>query len=155
MMTIERQIEDMAGHFPSWRVERFGDRSAAWEGELQPYRTRYVVRVEHTLPLAIERRTLIEVQPLIEVLEPELVRQPGNPEGDLPHVYWRLPQTDRQGPFLCVFDADAREWTLSDPLSSTIVPFTLNWLMSYEGWLATGEWLGFGRHIGGERTGVC
>lgn len=155
MLTIDRQIEDMTLHLPNWRVERLTDRSAAWEGELQPYTTCYTVRIEHTLPLVIEYRTLIEVQPLIEVLSPELRRQPGNAEGDLPHVYWSLPQTSRDGPFLCVFDAEAREWTLGDPFSHTIVPFTLYWLQSYEGWLATGEWLGFGRHDGQERTGVC
>jgi len=155
MMTIDRQIEDMTFHLPNWRVERITDRSAAWEGELQPYTTRYTIRIEHTLPLAIEYRRLMEVQPLVEVLSPELQRLPGNDEGDLPHVYWKRPHTERSGPFLCVFDADAREWTLSDPLSHTIVPFTLHWLQSYEGWLATGKWLGFGRHEGGERAGVC
>lgn len=154
MMSIERQIEDMAFYLPPWRMERITDRSATWEGELRPYATSYTVRIEHTVPLVIEYRTLTEVQPLIEVLAPELRRQPGNEEGELPHVYWRLPFTKRRGPFLCVFDIEAREWTLSDALSHTIVPFTLHWLQSYEGWLATGRWLGFGRHTGEERTGV-
>lgn len=155
MLTIERQIEDMAAHFPDWTSDRSGDRSAIWHGRMQPYSTRYSVRIEYTVPLAIEYRSLVAVQPLVEILEPELERRPGNEEGELPHVYWRLPQTDRAGPFLCVFDADAGEWTLSDPLSRTTVPFTMNWLMSYEGWLASGKWLGFGRHPGKERTGAC
>lgn len=154
MMTIERQIEDMELHLPTWRMNRISDRSAAWKGELQPYTTSYTVRIEHTVPLVVEYQKLIEIQPLVEVLTPELRRQPGNEEGDLPHVYWTLPHTKRRGPFLCVFDAEAREWTLSDPLSHTIVPFTLHWLQSYEGWLATKKWLGFGRHEGKERTGV-
>ncbi|WP_343342968.1 hypothetical protein WJT74_06590 [Sphingomicrobium sp. XHP0239] len=155
MISIERQIADMAAHLPDWTVELLDARSAVWIGSLQPYTTRYTIRIEQRIPYLVENRTLIDVQPLIEVLSPKLMLQPGNPEGDLPHVYWSLPQTERAGPFLCVFDAEAREWTLDDPLSHSIVPFTLHWLQSYEGWLACGDWLGFGRHTGGKRTGVC
>ncbi|WP_206026995.1 hypothetical protein [Jiella endophytica] len=153
MMTIERQIEDMAACLPEWQMTRIAERTAFWVGELTPYNTTYRVRVEHTVPPVIEYQCLLRLQPLVEVLSPRLQRRNGSAEGALPHVYWEHPRAARPGPFLCVFDADAREWTLSDPLSTTTIPFTLNWLQSYEGWLATGKWLGLGRHAGQERTG--
>lgn len=154
MMTIDRQIEDMTSRLPTWAVKRVGKRTAVWTGTLTPYNTSYVVRIEHTVPPVIEYRSLLYIQPLIEVMRPQLVKREGNAEGPLPHVYWRHPRTDRPGPFLCVFDAEAREWTLSDALSETTVPFTLHWLQSYEAWVETGRWLGLGRHSGEERTGA-
>lgn len=153
MMTIDGQIDDMAARLPEWAVRRIDERTASWTGELRPYNTTYRVRIQLTVPPVIEYRSLVYLQPLVEVVAPRLRRLPGNPEGSLPHVYWSHPRTSRPGPFLCVFDPDAREWTLSDPLSTTTVPYTLHWLQSYEGWLATGRWLGLGRHPGQERTG--
>lgn len=153
-MTLDQQISDMAEILPNWICERIDERTASWEGVLRPYKSEYLVRIEHTVPLVIEYQSLLWSQPLIEVLEPRLQRQKDAEDGPLPHVYWTHPRVDRPGPFLCVFDAEAREWTLSDPLSKTTVPFALNWLQSYEVWLATKKWLGLGRHVGKEPTGV-
>lgn len=153
-MTLDQQIENMARELPTWVCSRIDDRTASWQGTLQPYETPYTVRIEHSVPLVIEYRSLLYVQPLVEVVEPALQRQEDAEEGPLPHVYWRHPRVERAGPFLCVFDADAREWTLSDPLSRTTVPFALHWLQSYELWLATKKWLGLGRHAGKESTGA-
>ncbi|WP_420607994.1 hypothetical protein [Novosphingopyxis sp.] len=153
-MTLDQQIEDMAQALPHWQCSRLDDRTASWTGVLQPYETAYTVRIEHAVPLVIEYKSLLYVQPLIEVLSPRLKEQRDAEEGPLPHVYWRHPRIARPGPFLCVFDADAREWTLSDPLSTTTIPFALNWLQSYELWLVTKKWLGLGRHAGKERAGA-
>jgi hypothetical protein len=149
MMTIERQIEQMALDFPHWAVEHCGSDTAVWTGTLTPNRTTYQIRIEHTVPVVLEMRSLLLMQPLVEVVSPKLKELEGNPEGPLPHVYWKHPRTKRSGPFLCLFDADAREWTLSDALSRTTVPWTAFWLDYYEAWLATGKWLGKGRHAGG------
>lgn len=149
MMTIERQIEQMALDFPSWVVERPDQDIAVWTGTLTPNRTTYRIRMEHTVPPVVEVRSLLIVQPLVEVVSPRLKELEGNKEGPLPHVYWKHPRTKRPGPFLCLFDAEAREWTLSDALSRTTVPWTAFWLDYYEAWLATGKWLGKGRHARG------
>jgi hypothetical protein len=37
------------------------------------------------------------------------------------------------------------------PIALTIIPWLLEWLVYYEAWLVTGEWLGGGVHI---RNGV-
>jgi hypothetical protein len=65
----------------------------------------------------------------------------GDPEGDLPHVYASGDQI-----LLCLFDPDTREWAPCDLLSETTVPYATDWLACYEGWRATGEWTGGGRH---------
>ena len=38
------------------------------------------------------------------------------------------------------------EWTSDKSIAQTIVPWLLEWLFFYEGWLATGEWQGGGTH---------
>lgn len=152
MLTIEHQIEDMAARLPDWEMTRVDSRTARWVGELKPYNTSYKVQIEHTVPPVFYYWSLLYVQPLVEVLSPLLKRKSKNPEGPLPHVYWKHPRTKRNGPFLCLFDAEAREWSLSDTLVETTVPFSLNWLQSYEGWLVTDRWLGLGRHVELERS---
>ena len=58
------------------------------------------------------------------------------PENRIPHRY-----SDGS---VCLFYG--REWTPDRSIAQTIVPWLLEWLMYYEGWLATGEWQGGGIH---------
>ena len=55
----------------------------------------------------------------------------------LPHTY--------PGNELCLFYPG--EWQHDRFLAVTIVPWTAEWLLHYEIWLATGEWTGGGRHL--------
>jgi hypothetical protein len=59
------------------------------------------------------------------------------PRRALPHVY---PLNT-----LCLFLGN-REWHESIPIADTLVPWASEWLLYYELWLATGEWLGGGEH---------
>jgi hypothetical protein len=52
---------------------------------------------------------------------------------------------------LCLFDAEANEWTPFHMIAETTIPWTLDWLACYEGWRATGAWTGGGRHVPAER----
>jgi hypothetical protein len=45
---------------------------------------------------------------------------------------------------ICLFYGD--EWTADKSIARTIVPWLLEWLAFYEGWLVTGEWQGGGTH---------
>ena len=81
-MTLDQQISDMAEILPNWICERIDERTASWEGVLRPYKSEYLVRIEHTVPLVIEYHSLLWSQPLIEVLEPRLQRQKDAEDGE-------------------------------------------------------------------------
>lgn len=151
MITVGEQIADMAVALPDWSCERQGHRTAVWQGTLAPHQTSYVVRIEYTEPLIPEGRSILYVQPLVEVLAPQLSYRFGIFNEALPHVYFRHPRTNRSGPFLCLFDDLADEWSPADWISDTTVPWASNWLSCYESWLATGKWFGTGRHIRTDR----
>jgi len=147
MITVGDQILDMVSVFPGWSCNQPDKRTAVWHGWLKPHSTEYHLRVEYTEPLLPERRTNLFLQPLVEVLEPQLVRRFGNAEGSLPHVYFAHPRTTRVGPFLCLFDGEANEWSPDDRISHTTIPWASNWLSCYESWRMTGKWFGTGKHI--------
>jgi len=73
--------------------------------------------------------------PEVEVLEPLLQKRGSdNP----PHLY--------PGKKLCLYLPRIGEWNKTMMLSQTIIPWTSEWLLNYEVWLATGEWSGGGLH---------
>lgn len=147
MITVGDQVADMRLVFPDWLCEQPDKRTAAWHGMLKPHKIAYQVRVEYIEPLLPEGRSSLFLQPLVEVVNPPLVPRFGNSEGSLPHVYVAHPRTHRAGPFLCLFDDEANEWTPEDRLSDTTIPWASNWLSCYESWLLTGKWFGTGKHI--------
>ncbi len=71
--------------------------------------------------------------PKVFVREPQLQRRNGQ---RAPHLY------DEGN--LCLHYPD--EWTPNMILSDSILPWTSEWLLHYEVWLATGEWCGGGTH---------
>lgn len=150
MITVGDQIADMHAMLPNWSCDQPDKRTAVWHGMLTPHKTAYQLRIEYTEPLLPEGRSNLYLQPLVEVLSPPLTRQFGNAEGSLPHVYVAHPRTRRAGPFLCLFDDEAKEWTPEDRISDTTIPWASNWLSCYECWLLTGKWFGTGKHIRSE-----
>ena len=99
-----------------------------WTGELQPSE--------------ISRSYSVEVQydalraPRVFVRRPRLTT---DRDGHLPHI-------NRNGS-LCLHEPG--QWEPGHPIARTIVPWTCEWLLHYELWLATGEWHG----SGGNHTG--
>jgi hypothetical protein len=139
---IDEQIEAMRRTWPTLRATRVDDRTATWCGPLRPLLMTYEVGILYRVPLIIERIDPMRQQPEVRVLSPTLKRQAGNSEGSLPHIYW----DHETSPMLCLFDAEAGQWSPAELLSETTVLWTLDWLACYEGWRATGEWTGGGRH---------
>lgn len=45
---------------------------------------------------------------------------------------------------ICLFYPKENEWTATDWISDTIIPWASEWLFYYELWLGTGKWLGEG-----------
>ncbi|MEA2861920.1 MAG: hypothetical protein QOC72_3959 [Methylobacteriaceae bacterium] len=146
ILSADQQKDKMLELWPAWKVSSPEKRTIVWEGEFRPYAMTYTLRIEYRVPVVIEHYSMAWVQPLVEVLSPTLKRRPGNKEGELPHVYWKHRRTEREGPFLCLFDPEVPEWTAEDYLAETTLPWSALWLNFYEGWLITGKWLGSGRH---------
>jgi hypothetical protein len=94
-----------------------------WEGNFQPTplsRT-YRVRINYRPP---RRPRVTVVSPRLEV-----------PRGrHLPHVF--------PGERLCLCYPE--QWSATQPIAHTIVPWASEWLLHYECWLATGDWRGGG-----------
>jgi len=79
--------------------------------------------------------------PKVYVLSPKLVRRAQEPTKPIPHTYDDS-TAGQERP--CVYCPYGREWTPVRPLATSIMPWLLSWLVDYEIWLATGEWLGGG-----------
>jgi hypothetical protein len=142
-LSIDTQIEAMARLWPNFKLVRREGAAALWQGAVRPLLQTYQVGVFYRAPLMVERYSVRIVQPRVEILSPALRPRRGDAEGMLPHVYY--------GPdgevTLCMLDPDSSEWSPADLLAETTVPWITDWLAAYEGWRATGEWTGTGRHV--------
>ena len=79
--------------------------------------------------------------PRVYVDSPPLARRAAEPDVPVPHTYsFNSPGSERP----CVFYPDGREWHPAKPVATTIMPWLLSWLVDYEIWHATGQWLGGG-----------
>lgn len=143
ILCIERQISAMEAEWPMLRVVRQEGRVACWRGPLRPLLQVYEVSLVYRAPLAIERLDPKALQPRVRIVSPALRARPGDAEGRLPHVYY-----GQDGAVsLCLFDPNGGEWSPTDALAETTVPWTMDWLAGYEGWRATGRWTIGGRHL--------
>jgi hypothetical protein len=91
--------------------------------------------------------------PEVTLLEPGLQLEHPETGAQVPHVFWRDDCPARST--LCLYDPAASEWSPHDFIADTIVPWACEWLACYEGWLATGEWAGGGRHPRRRQENVC
>lgn len=98
-----------------------------WRGPIQPSD----VSPEYQIVLDYRAGAV----PDVRVAHPKLERR----EGDLPpHLY--------PGERLCLYLPSNGEWTPAMVIADTIIPWTVEWLLHYEIWLAVGEWTGGGAH---------
>lgn len=102
-----------------------------WKGHLQPtsLSPKYLIKVVYQR----------EKHPNVYVLAPKpLTLAEG--ETKLKHVY----NTEKQ--HLCIYYKRAKEWDETKFIADTIIPWTSEWLLHYEIWVATGTWHGGGIH---------
>ena len=71
------------------------------------------------------------------VIEPPVLVKPEGEE-KLPHVF------DTKKQQICLHYGPFREWDSTMFLALKIVPWAAEWLLFYELWVITGEWLGEG-----------
>lgn len=146
MMSMAEQIRRMQQSYPAFEVVFNGGWHVIWKGPLRPLSQTYVVRVEVVEPHVIgDLRVAGTLGANVTLISPELeLTTEKAPSDYTPHLYWneRSPRKSR----LCLFDPATAEWAPDMAIAETVIPWTIDWLASYEGWRATGEWTGGGRH---------
>ena len=130
----------MRSRWPAFSVVRRGRDLAVWEGRLRPLFQWYTVRVE------LERHgpSAGDWLPLVTVTDPLLRRRAEAPREAIPHVYENRDCALR--PYLCLYYPPDNEWDGSLAVAKTVMPWAVDWLVCYEGWLLTGRWDGGGVH---------
>ena len=135
-MTKKREIQlivqakKLQSYFPDSKYT-IRQNILVWKGYLQPtyLSTKYLIKVVYQR----------EKQPNVCVLEPKsLILAEG--KSKLEHVY----DTNKQ--HLCIYYKRAKEWDKTKFIAETIIPWTSEWLLHYEIWVATGTWHGGGIH---------
>jgi hypothetical protein len=145
MLSIADQIALMRRDWPEFRVAVETNWLVIWEGRLRPFHQDYVVRVLYCVGRDLETAEISPVLPEVTVVEPVLARRPEQPDEAIPHHFPNDARPDR--PILCLYDPREREWQVDNGIAETSVPWAVGWLACYEGWRATGEWTGGGRHV--------
>lgn len=144
MMAMRDQMQRMRKLYPGFQVTFDGGWLVVWEGNLRPIAKTYRVQVALTLKDWLGDMSIDAPFPQVWLIEPKLVIACElAPDQLVPHIYPNTSDLTRSG--LCLFDPAKREWTRDMAIADTTLPWTIDWLTSYEGWLATGEWTGGGR----------
>lgn len=146
MLTVEAQIWRMSYTWPNFVVLHATDSWVSWAGEIRPLCRAYRVRIVFHLGTGFVGPAILPSNPRVTVERPLVHERVQSPSVPIPHHYPN--PLCREQPVLCLFDPLVHEWSLDDAIADTTVPWTINWIACYEGWLATGHWAGGGRHDG-------
>ena len=145
MKTMAQQIHSMQRRWPAFNAVPMGRDHMLWFGDLVGIQKRYRVMIEFGLPSDPLNDPPCRRFPQVRIMNPRLRPNfEAADEAPLPHVYFDV--DDLPNSPLCLFDPAAGEWSHNDFISLTTVPWTCDWLASYEGWRATGRWFAGGRH---------
>jgi hypothetical protein len=142
-LTANEQIAQMAKDWPGFCVLHSTPWSIVWRGELRPLCCTYQVQICYyafavpvlgIVPLVRTDGRLI--RPYVEIVAPTLASRSSAVKDAIPHVF---PNRHFPGmPRLCLHLSD--EWNGSMAISESIVHWSSDWLIAYEGWRATGKW---------------
>ena len=153
-LTMADQITRMRDQFPDLRQTLHCSWWVTWAGPVRPLHAVHTIRVEY-----VRRYWLGDIEiingyiPQVTVMEPALTLEHPRTGKAVPHVYWREDCPERST--LCLYDPAASQWSPDELIADTIVPWACDWLACYEGWLATGEWTGGGRHPARRQKSAC
>ncbi len=144
VVSFDNQVAAMRQGWPRFKVVRKDSMQYVWEGPLKPNLLKYIVRVR------MKKCTCPALATTVQVIDPLLTRREEEPQVSIPHIYpggqakkGKTTKTIRlDKPLLCLYSDN--DLQCSDKIANTIVPWTINWLVVYEFWLATGIWKGGG-----------
>jgi hypothetical protein len=142
--SVDEQDAEIRRLFPDFRLTANADWIAIWEGPLKPASKTYRVRIVHFRRTFFDGWTLANTYVTVHVIEPLVGAQMLTNETLLPHVYWN--ERNPAWPALCLWDPAEMFWTPELSIAATIIPWTSEWLLFFEYWQISGEFLGPGRH---------
>jgi hypothetical protein len=134
-LTADQQIARMFEEYPGFVVLHATPWSILWRGQLRPFGRNYEVQVLYSA-VSLELAGIERLKPHVEVFQPLLARRPAAPDVPIPHVFANKVFPER--PRLCLYRFE--EWTPALYIADTIMLWTVEWLVGYECWRATGTW---------------
>ena len=143
-LSVQEQARWIRAVFPEFKVTLNASWMGVWEGPLTPIMRRYRIRVTYVRRRFFETWTLGNDYAAVQVVDPVIGLDPKEIGKWPPHIYFN--KADPQSPWLCLYDPEERFWSPEEYIAETIIPWASDWLFFFEGWLATGEWEGGGRH---------
>jgi hypothetical protein len=121
----------MRRQWPDFAGAKLGDGTLVWKGPLRPKARFYTIFIcWHPVTMSL---------PYVIIDDPPLRPRPGAAFAEIPHLIFYKEKPAESG--LCLFDPEGREWTAADLIAETTVLWTAEWLIYYELWHLTGEWL--------------
>lgn len=127
IFNVNEQMLGIKTKFPRFDVKIVEGVLFAY-GSIQP--------TDRSISYDVKIRYTVKNQPEVFVLKPELRRN--DKDENIPHMYLQKK--------LCLHRPKYKEFTNSDLISDTIIPWTSLWLYHYEAWHITGDWQGGGEH---------
>jgi len=125
-LTVSDQRRMMERHCPQFQIVRSTNPGIVWLGQLRPS----PLSIAYTIEICYRRRR----KPQVWVRHPELRITPE--QYRFAHIY-------SEG-CLCLNADD--EWSDCLPIATTVVGWISEWLLYYEIWRATGQWMGGGEY---------
>jgi hypothetical protein len=143
-LSVDEQDAEIRRLFPDFRLTAHADWIAVWEGPLKPASKAYRVRIVHFRRTFFDGWTLANDYVTVHVVDPLVGAEMLTSETLLPHIYWN--ERNPAWPALCLWDPAEMFWTPEMSIATTIIPWTSEWLLFFEYWQISGEFLGPGRH---------
>lgn len=142
--------ERMQKNYPDFQVLFETKWGIAWKGFVQPASKRYEILILYTPGCEFEDIT-IKRRPVSVFVTSGLSRREEEPDKRVPHLY-----ASSQFPKLCLYHPTLDAWSYrTNYIADDIVFFASQWLLTYEFWHLTGEWVAPGAHPdNGDKTDV-
>jgi hypothetical protein len=142
-LSVDEQDAAIRRLFPDFRLTASTDWIGVWEGPVRPASKTYTIRIVYFRRRFFDGWHLTNHYVTVHVVDP-LIGESMIGGDDLPHIYWnkRAPLW----PALCLWDPDELDWGPELTIATTIIPWASEWLLFFEYWQISGEFLGPGRH---------
>jgi hypothetical protein len=141
--SVDEQDAEIRRFFPDFRLTAAVDWIGVWEGPVRPASKTYTIRIVYFRRRFFDGWHLSNRYVTVHVVDP-LIGESMRDGDDLPHIYWNDRAPD--WPALCLWDPDEMYWDPEMSIATTIIPWTSEWLLFFEYWQISGEFLGPGRH---------